>query len=103
MFPNSMIKDKSLNDAEKVLMLYYQSHTSADSEKSSWHFYDATVLKELSWGKGKLARTKTSLKDKGLLYIKQISFEKYDYYIGTGAVEDGRTKKIEGVKDEERF
>lgn len=90
MFPNSMIKDKNLNDAEKVLMLYYQSHTGADSEMSSWYFYDVTVLKELSWGKGKLARTKTSLKEKGLLYIKQISFEKYDYYIGAKAVEEAK-------------
>ncbi len=90
MYPNDMIIDKNLNDAEKVLMMYYQSHTGADSERSNWYFYDKKVIEELKWGKGKLARTKTTLKEKGLLYIKQISFEKYDYYIGSEAVEEAK-------------
>lgn len=87
MFPNSLISDSELNDAEVRLLLYYQSCTDRTNEYSSWNLYDKQVLKKLSWSQGKLKRTKSLLKEKKLLYIKQISFDKYDYYVGAQAVE----------------
>lgn len=85
MIPNDLIKSKEFNDAEVRLLSYYQSHTGSNNETSNWNFYDKRALEELGWSSGKLKRTKNSLKDKGWLYIKQVSFDRYDYYIGENA------------------
>lgn len=86
MIPNGLIKSAELNDAEKILIMYYHSHTGKDNEYSAWYFNDKTVLKELGWSEGKLKRTKASLKEKDMLYIQQATFDKYNYYVGKEAV-----------------